>query len=475
MVRWGTNGLAFIAPGVGLTDQEVYILRSSVVSPLSGNPTPTLVSISPTSVYAGVPAFTLTVNGTGFLSSSVVEWNGAPLSTAYVSAQQLTASVPASDIASAGSAQVAVFNAAPGGGSSAASDLTMVLPVSTTTSLSIAPSGGTLTASASYTLTANVSATSGTSTPTGNVVFTIGSASQTAVLGSSGTATYTGTAPSAPGSLSISAAYQGAPGFQASTSGTLNETVTAASNPVPAISGLSPAFTSASVSTFTLTVSGSGFVSPSTVYWGSTALATQFVSATQLTAQVTASEIAAAGITEITVQTSAPGGGTSNSMQFEVDSASPGSGPSFTTLTATVTPGSAATYPVTVPSSATNVSVTCLNLPSGATCTYSAATGAVTIATAATTPAGTYQITVVFTETLPGAATALVFLPIVLLPLLFAKRRWAEQHIGSMAFLALALVLTAVNGCGGGSSRNGQTQSQTHQATSSGVVTLNVQ
>jgi len=50
--------------------------------------------------------------------------------------------------------------------------------------------------------------------------------------------------------------------------------------------------------------------------------------------------------------------------------------------------------------------------------------GAVTIATSSKTPLGTYQITVIFTETLPGAAPALVLLPILLLPLAFARRRW---------------------------------------------------
>ena len=245
LVRWDTNGLAFIAPGVGLTDQEVYILRSSVVSPQSTNPTPTLASISPTSVFAGGPTFTLAVNGTGFLSSSVIEWNGTPLATAYVSAQQLTATVPSADIASASSAQVAVFNAPPGGGSSAAIVLSVVSPVATATLLSISPGNGTLTTGAAYTLTATVSAASGTGTPTGNVVFTIGSGWQTAVLNSSGVGTYTGTAPSTPGTLSISAAYQGATGFQASTSSILNETVAPPANPVPALSGLSPEVTSA--------------------------------------------------------------------------------------------------------------------------------------------------------------------------------------------------------------------------------------
>ena len=169
--------------------------------------------------------------------------------------------------------------------------------------------------------------------------------------------------------------------------------------------------------------------------------------------------------------------GTEVLFEIEVDSTGSGSvgAPSFTTLTATVTPGSTATYPVTLPSTATDVSATCLNLPSGATCTYSAATGAVKVATSATTPAGTYQITVVFTETLPGAAPAMVFLPIMLLPLPFARKKWAARQVGFIAFLALALTLALASGCGGGSSGTGQTQSPTHVATSSGGVTLTVQ
>ena len=84
-------------------------------------------------------------------------------------------------------------------------------------------------------------------------------------------------------------------------------------NPQPAISGVSPAFTSAGGAAFTLTVSGSGFSAGSTIYWGASALTTTYVSATQLTAQAPAADIAAAGTNAITVQTPAPGGGTSNS------------------------------------------------------------------------------------------------------------------------------------------------------------------
>ncbi|MGI9046968.1 MAG: galactose oxidase-like domain-containing protein, partial [Burkholderiales bacterium] len=40
------------------------------------NPAPTLNTINPTAASAGGPAFTLTVNGTSFVSSSVIRWNG---------------------------------------------------------------------------------------------------------------------------------------------------------------------------------------------------------------------------------------------------------------------------------------------------------------------------------------------------------------------------------------------------------------
>ena len=78
-------------------------------------PPPTLTSLSPSSQAAGSPAFTLTVNGSNFVSNSVVLWNGAPRTTAFVSATQLTAQIPASDITAAGTASVTVENNAPGG------------------------------------------------------------------------------------------------------------------------------------------------------------------------------------------------------------------------------------------------------------------------------------------------------------------------------------------------------------------------
>jgi hypothetical protein len=71
---------------------------------------PAISSLNPVSAAPGGAAFTLTVNGTGFVSGAVVDWNGTALATTFVSATQLTASVPAALIASAGMATVTVVN-----------------------------------------------------------------------------------------------------------------------------------------------------------------------------------------------------------------------------------------------------------------------------------------------------------------------------------------------------------------------------
>jgi endo-1,4-beta-xylanase len=250
-----------------------------------------------------------------------------------------------------------------------------------------------------------------------------------------------------------------------------------APNPVPAISGFSPAYSSAGSPAFILTVNGSAFLPNSTVYWGSTALATTYVSSSQLTAQVTASQIAKEGITAITVQTPAPGGGVSSALQFEVDMAgSLSTAPTVTTATATVTAGSTASYTVTLPSTVTGATVACLNLPAGATCTYS--NGLLTIATSATTPAGVYQITVVFVETLTDTAAAGILLPILLLPLFFLRKRLAARGIwvnGCVGLILMAATVAVFTGCGGKvSSSSTTTTTQTHQVTSSIMVSLTV-
>ncbi|MFQ3660935.1 MAG: IPT/TIG domain-containing protein, partial [Chloroflexaceae bacterium] len=104
------------APGGGASNALTFTINAS-------NPVPTLSSLSPASATAGGAGFTLTVNGTGFVNGAVVRWNGANRPTTFVSATQLTATIPASDIATPGTASVTVFNPAPGGGLSEATIL----------------------------------------------------------------------------------------------------------------------------------------------------------------------------------------------------------------------------------------------------------------------------------------------------------------------------------------------------------------
>jgi large repetitive protein len=253
-------------------------------------------------------------------------------------------------------------------------------------------------------------------------------------------------------------------------------TVNVPLNPVPFLGNMTPAIADAGGAAFTITVNGSGFLANSTVYWGASALTTQFISSTQLTATVTAAAIAIPGATAVNVQTPAPGGGTSDVLQFEVDSPSASAtAPTVPHTVVTVTAGTTATYSISFPASVTSATATCLNLPAGAICSYSFATGVLSISTSSTTPAGTYQVTVVFNETVASTSSAFILLPFVLLPLFFLRKRLTSRGIWPTVWLSLILLAaTAFSvGCGGSSSPAKTTTTQS--VTSSGVVGMAVQ
>ena len=105
------------APGGGTSDARTFQVNAS-------NPVPAITSIDPDSRAAGGAAFTLTVNGENFVQGSTVRWNGSNRPTTFISATQLEATIPASDVQSSGSASVTVFNPAPGGGTSNSLDFT---------------------------------------------------------------------------------------------------------------------------------------------------------------------------------------------------------------------------------------------------------------------------------------------------------------------------------------------------------------
>jgi uncharacterized protein (TIGR03437 family) len=113
----GTYGGSILVAAAGAGNSPLSIaVTLTIVTPAG---VPVLTSLSPSGAKAGGAAFTLTVNGSGFVMGmtslmgpvpEAVLWNGTALSTTFVSATQLTAAIPAGDIASAGASQITVVN-----------------------------------------------------------------------------------------------------------------------------------------------------------------------------------------------------------------------------------------------------------------------------------------------------------------------------------------------------------------------------
>jgi hypothetical protein len=104
---------------VTLSIATFSILAIFALPATAQNPVPlTNQPLVPDAIAPGGAGFKLTVNGTGFVSTSVVNWNGSPRATTFVSNSQLTAKVLASDIAAPSTAAVTVVSPGPGGGTS---------------------------------------------------------------------------------------------------------------------------------------------------------------------------------------------------------------------------------------------------------------------------------------------------------------------------------------------------------------------
>src|SRR5262249_43152834 len=99
--------------GILLASAEFYTPTGTI------NPVPLINQpLVPDAVAPGGAGFPLIVNGTGFVSGSVVSWNSSARATTFVSSSQLAASILVSDIATANTASVTVVNPSPGGGTS---------------------------------------------------------------------------------------------------------------------------------------------------------------------------------------------------------------------------------------------------------------------------------------------------------------------------------------------------------------------
>jgi hypothetical protein len=110
-----------------------YSKPTTTTSPAAGT-MPSISTLAPNSMTAGSPSFVLTVNGTNFNSNAAVNWNGTAQTTSRVSANQLTATIPAASITTAGTVTVTVTNPGTsggiyGGGTSAESSNSMTFTI----------------------------------------------------------------------------------------------------------------------------------------------------------------------------------------------------------------------------------------------------------------------------------------------------------------------------------------------------------
>ena len=128
-------------PSVGGSDSgAVYVYTDSqfyyatLTSSGTGQaPVPTISSLSVSSLPAGSADTQVTMTGTGFVNYvTQVYWNGSLLNyccVSYSGTTQLTFTIPAANLASAGTSQISVFTPAPGGGISNSVPLTVYQPI----------------------------------------------------------------------------------------------------------------------------------------------------------------------------------------------------------------------------------------------------------------------------------------------------------------------------------------------------------
>ncbi len=179
----GNFQVTVFTPSVGTSNALVFVVSFSN----STSPVPALTSLSPATATAGSPAFVLTVNGSNFVSDSMVSWNGALRTTTFMSTSQLLASIVAADVQNSGTVAVVVTSPAPGGGASNAIAFSVTVTGSTT--------GGATTSGA----------TTGGGTTAGGTTGGATTGSGTTGSGTTGSGTTGGTTPGTPTTLAAGA------------------------------------------------------------------------------------------------------------------------------------------------------------------------------------------------------------------------------------------------------------------------------
>jgi hypothetical protein len=272
---------------------------TSAAESLSVVHAPVIDSIDPPVVIAGAAGFTLTAGGSGFQPGAVLTWNGAPLSTTFLSSGGLAAQVNEAQVKAAAQVTITALNP----------DATVSSPQKLT--IAVAP---------------NIVSIDPPSVAAGCPAFALSIQGSGFAPGATVELRGIALATTWRSSTQLKAQVTAA---QVVNAGQMNVVVNnpgAGSQPsnmqifvvasTPVISSLEPSTVIAGSPGFSITVSGSGFVSGAVVKLGGASLPTAFQSSSQLTAQVGTAQVTGAGRLSITV--SNPNGRVSNAQMLVV-------------------------------------------------------------------------------------------------------------------------------------------------------------
>ena len=295
-------------------DPPVVTAPTATTPPTPINPddamTPEVTSVSPDKATVGSVGPSIVVAGNNFVPRSIVQLDGAPLATSFVSGTELRATIPTSKLAAVGVLRISVGTSPPGGGASKEVTFDVQNPSATLTSLSplsvVAGAGPTALTAAGTGFVPGAKIVYGSTdlTTTFTSSTSLSATIPASLLVTSGTAPITVVNP--------------LPGGGASTP--ISFTV---ANPTASIQAINPTAAFVGSAALSLSVTGSGFVNGSSVLFNGTALVTAFVNASQLTAQVPASSLGAAGDFPVAVSNPPPGGGVTAPVVFRVQYPAP--------------------------------------------------------------------------------------------------------------------------------------------------------
>jgi uncharacterized protein (DUF1800 family) len=321
-VTWSVNGVAGGNASLGtITSAGLYTAPPSLPSPnpvavsavsvanaaLHGatnvtveNPMPALTTVTPSAIPIG--NFSLTLTGSGFISSSQATFGGQTLTTTFVSATQLTATGTATSAQKGTTVNVAVQNPDPG---SAMSSM-FPIKVGGTGVVAVSPTTANVSVGTTQQFTASVSGTSSGGAPLSQSV-------TWSVNGIAGGNATTGTVSSA-GLYTAPTSVPASNNLTIAATSTTDTTISG--NSALTVTGLTPTIVIAAptvipVGNFSISVYGTNFVNGSRVMFGNTPLTTTFVTSGRLNATGTATSAQNNTGVNLTVVTPSPGSATS--------------------------------------------------------------------------------------------------------------------------------------------------------------------